>query len=502
MLLEPVQGEGGVWPAGAEYFQAVRRLCDERGSCSSWSTRSRPASAAPARWLGFQHYGIRPDVVTVAKALGNGVPIGACWARVGSGRRVRARRPRLDLRRPALGRVGGPGHAGGNGGPRTCPAGPRNAGAYLTKRLAALPGVRTVRGLGLLLGVELAGAGRPPGGRDLPRPRPGHQRGHPTAPCAWRHRCWSARPRSTRPSTSSAIAWREPPRDPSPSRRRRPVPGRAGLRARPGHGRDPPRVLAGRGVALVFQKPSARTRNSSEVAVFQLGGHPVTIRGDEVGIDTRESAEDIARTLAQYHAAIGARVFDHGVLERMAAVSGVPVINLLSDRSHPLQAIADLLTLRAHWGGHLAGHRVAWVGDGNNVARSFALACALTGVELALAIAARPWPGRSHPRRRGGPGAARSPRRSARRGGGRRGRGVHRRLGLHGPGGRAGGARGTPSRPTKWRRAHGPGRAGRRFSPLLARPSGGRGDRRGHRRAGQPRAGPRPPTGSGPCGAC
>ena len=68
---------------------------------------------------------------------------------------------------------------------------------------------------------------------------------------------------------------------------------------------NPPRALAGRGVALLFQKPSARTRNSSEMAVFQLGGHPVTIRGDEVGIDTRESAEDVARTLAQYHAAIG-----------------------------------------------------------------------------------------------------------------------------------------------------------------------------------------------------
>jgi ornithine carbamoyltransferase len=147
----------------------------------------------------------------------------------------------------------------------------------------------------------------------------------------------------------------------------------------------PPRVLAGRGVALVFQKPSARTRNSSELAVFQLGGHPVTIRGDEVGIDTRESAEDVARTLAQYHCAIGARVLDHTVLERMAAVAGVPVVNLLSDRAHPLQAIADLLTLRSHWGGKLAGRTVAWVGDGNNVARSLALACAMAGTEVRVA---------------------------------------------------------------------------------------------------------------------
>jgi ornithine carbamoyltransferase len=150
----------------------------------------------------------------------------------------------------------------------------------------------------------------------------------------------------------------------------------------------PPHVLAGRGMALVFQKPSARTRSSSEVAVFQLGGHPVTIRADEVGIDSRESAEDVARTLAQYHCAIGARVMDHRVLTRMAAVCPVPVINLLSDRSHPLQAIADLLTLRAHWGGKLAGHRVAWVGDGNNVARSLVLACAMSGVDVAVAAPA------------------------------------------------------------------------------------------------------------------
>jgi ornithine carbamoyltransferase len=147
----------------------------------------------------------------------------------------------------------------------------------------------------------------------------------------------------------------------------------------------PPRVLAGKGVALVFQKPSARTRNSSEMAVFQLGGHPVSIRDEEVGIDRRESAEDVTRTLAQYHCAIGARVLDHGLLLRMAAVSPVPVINLLSDQAHPLQALADVLTLRAHWGGSLAGRRVAWVGDGNNVARSLALACALAGAEVAVA---------------------------------------------------------------------------------------------------------------------
>ena len=106
---------------------------------------------------------------------------------------------------------------------------------------------------------------------------------------------------------------------------------------------DIDRVLAGRGMACVFTKPSVRTRNSTEMAVVQLGGHPIYITGDEIGIDTRETAEDIARTLACYHAGICARVHDHSVLERMAAVAGVPVVNLLSDDAHPLQAIADVL---------------------------------------------------------------------------------------------------------------------------------------------------------------
>jgi ornithine carbamoyltransferase len=143
----------------------------------------------------------------------------------------------------------------------------------------------------------------------------------------------------------------------------------------------PEPVLAGKGMALVFQKPSARTRNSMEMAVVQLGGHPVSVRGDEVGIDTRETAEDVARTLGCYHAAVGARVFSHRVLERMAAVSPVPVVNLLSDEAHPLQALADLLTLRQAWGG-FEGRVLAYVGDGNNVCRSLGLAGALAGLEV------------------------------------------------------------------------------------------------------------------------
>jgi ornithine carbamoyltransferase len=146
----------------------------------------------------------------------------------------------------------------------------------------------------------------------------------------------------------------------------------------------PPTPLHGKGVALVFEKPSARTRNSMEMAVVQLGGHPVTIRPDEIGLDTRETVEDVARTLACFHALIAARVFEHRKLERMAAVSPVPVVNLLSDDAHPMQALADLLTVQQVFG-RLQGLTVAYVGDGNNVARSLAIAAGMSGMQMAIA---------------------------------------------------------------------------------------------------------------------
>ncbi|HEY6531071.1 MAG TPA: ornithine carbamoyltransferase [Acidimicrobiales bacterium] len=153
-----------------------------------------------------------------------------------------------------------------------------------------------------------------------------------------------------------------------------------------------PRSLEGLGMALLFEKPSARTRNSMEMAVVQLGGHPLTIRTDEVGLDTRETVEDITRTLCCYHAAIGARVFEHSKLERMVAVSSVPVVNMLSDDGHPLQALADVLTLAEEFGepggnatDALEGRSIAYVGDGNNVTRSLALAAGMLGMDVRIA---------------------------------------------------------------------------------------------------------------------
>jgi ornithine carbamoyltransferase len=144
------------------------------------------------------------------------------------------------------------------------------------------------------------------------------------------------------------------------------------------------RPLDGRGVALIFEKPSARTRHSMEMAVVQLGGHPVYTRGEEIDIDVREPVEDVVRVFEGYHAAIAARVFDHEVLERMVAVASVPVVNMLSDRAHPLQALADALTMVQRLG-PLAGRTVAWVGDYNNVARSLGEVCALLGAHVRFA---------------------------------------------------------------------------------------------------------------------
>jgi ornithine carbamoyltransferase len=145
-----------------------------------------------------------------------------------------------------------------------------------------------------------------------------------------------------------------------------------------------PRLLEDKGVALYFEKPSARTRNSMEMATAQLGGHPVYIQKDELGMGARESVADVTHTLACYHAIIAGRVFDHRLLEEMARVNAAPVLNMLSATGHPLQALADLLTVKQLLG-RLEGAKIAFIGEGNNVSRSLAEACALVGAEFTLA---------------------------------------------------------------------------------------------------------------------
>jgi len=146
-------------------------------------------------------------------------------------------------------------------------------------------------------------------------------------------------------------------------------------------------ALAGRSVALIFQAPSTRTRTSFETGVFELGGHPLVLRADELQLSRGESLRDTARVLSRHVAAIGIRtVSDEEVIE-LARYADVPVINMLTAGHHPCQALADLLTLREAFG-ELDGLTLAYVGDGNNVARSLALVGALVGVRLRVAAPA------------------------------------------------------------------------------------------------------------------
>lgn len=143
-------------------------------------------------------------------------------------------------------------------------------------------------------------------------------------------------------------------------------------------------ALAGRTLAMIFEKPSLRTRVSFEAAIAQLGGVAIFLRNEDVGLGVRETVADFARVVSQYVDAFAVRTFAHATVEELAKHATIPVINALSDAAHPCQAMADLMTLRESLG-RLEGARLAFVGDGNNVARSLAVATALLGVDFVLA---------------------------------------------------------------------------------------------------------------------
>lgn len=410
VMLEPILGEAGVIDPPDGYLAEVRRFCDEAGILLVVD-EVQTGLGRTGTWFAYQHEGIFPDLVTVAKPLGSGFPIAACWAR----------REVADSFRP-----GDHGTTFG-GQPLACsaalatlevlrdidaPARARALGQKLRGMLGCLRGVQQTRGRGLLVGVVLNEDAPPAAevaraaleaGLVLNAPAPGVLRLAPPLSATEEEleigvgilgkvlERRSASPgmrasactRCVKGASASSGAARHllEVDDLSPEEL---------FRVLDLADEGPTQmVLEGRGMALLFEHPSARTRNACEMAVFELGGHPLSMRGEEVGLDVRESAEDVARTLACYHAALGARVRQHRTLERFCAAIdkaglAVPVVNLLSDQSHPTQALADLLVLRRRWG-ELAGRRVAWIGDASNVCRSFVLGASMVGLEVSVA---------------------------------------------------------------------------------------------------------------------
>jgi ornithine carbamoyltransferase len=145
-----------------------------------------------------------------------------------------------------------------------------------------------------------------------------------------------------------------------------------------------PLYLSGRTLGLIFEKPSLRTRVSFEAAIAQLGGSAIFLRDKDVGMGSRESVADFARVISQYVDVLAVRTFAHATVEELARHATVPIINALSDMAHPCQALADILTIQEAFGS-LEGIKLVFVGDGNNVARSLALASAILGLEFVLA---------------------------------------------------------------------------------------------------------------------
>jgi ornithine carbamoyltransferase len=148
------------------------------------------------------------------------------------------------------------------------------------------------------------------------------------------------------------------------------------------------RILAGKCLAMVFEKASTRTRVSFEVGMEELGGHAIFLNPKDLQLGRGEEIRDTARVLSRYVAGVMVRAFRHGTIEEFARHSSVPVINGLSDREHPCQVLGDLLTLREHFGS-TDGLSVAWIGDGNNVCHSLILAAGMAGLDLAVASPAR-----------------------------------------------------------------------------------------------------------------
>ncbi len=402
IVLEPIQGEGGVMPLTTEFLKAARDLCDEYGALLILD-EVQTGVGRTGTWFHYQQHGIEPDVLCLAKGLGGGVPIGVCLAKGKAAETLEA----------------GDHGATFGGNPLSCAAGlavldaiehydllenSKNVGAYLAEGLKQLGVFDVVRGSGLMIGAIM----REPNAREVVAKAFDKKL---IINATDEHSLRFVPPLIlTYAQVDQALAIladvlnvKVPVLTPSAQR---PTPSKPayhdvlavgdlsdaqieevlGLASFLKQRRKlAPSVLTpveGRSVAMVFEKPSLRTRVSFETAIRELGGHPIYLSKADIGMNTRESARDIASNLARWCSMIVARLYWQKDLELLAEVADVPVINALTEMEHPCQALADMMTVQEAFGADKV--KITYVGDGNNVSRSLAKVATRLGYPMTI----------------------------------------------------------------------------------------------------------------------
>jgi len=403
IVMEPIQGEGGVMPVTTEYLKLARELCDEYGALLILD-EVQTGIGRTGEWFCFQIHGVQPDVMCLAKGLGSGVPIGVCLAR-GKAAEV--------LERGDHGATFG-------GNPLSAAAAlavldavehydlrqnAKDVGAYFKEGLKALGAqVKEVRGYGLMIGAIL----EEPIARDVQmkafekkliiNATDDHSLRFVPPLILTYDQVDKAlgilaeilgveAPKLTR--TASPTAPAKPAyhdvlsvNDLADNQLTEVLNLASYLKQRRKMAPSVITPVENRTVAMVFEKPSLRTRVSFETAIRELGGHPVYLSKADIGLNTREAAKDIASNLARWCSAIVARLYWQRDLQLLADVAEVPVVNALTEMEHPCQALADMLTIQENFGHDKV--KITYVGDGNNVARSLAMVATRLGYPMTI----------------------------------------------------------------------------------------------------------------------
>jgi acetylornithine/N-succinyldiaminopimelate aminotransferase len=403
IVFEPIQGEGGVMPLSTEYLKAARDLCDEYGALLVLD-EVQTGIGRTGTWFHFQQHGIEPDVLCLAKGLGGGMPIGACLAKGKAADVLEA----------------GDHGATFGGNPLSCAVGlavldaiehhnllqnTLEVGAYLMEGLKQLGGpIKIVRGSGLMIGAILD----EPIARDIvakafdkklilnatdeysmrfvpPLILTYAQVDQALAIIAEilgvKTPAISApthRPATVKPAYHDVLAVD----DLSDTQLEEILDLASFLKQRRKLAPSVITPVEGRSVAMVFEKPSLRTRVSFETAIRELGGHPIYLSKADIGLNTREAARDIASNLARWCNMIVARLYWQKDLQLLADVADVPVINALTEMEHPCQALADMMTVQENFAHEKV--KITYVGDGNNVSRSLAKVATRLGYPITI----------------------------------------------------------------------------------------------------------------------